>query len=70
VGIMAKGKDFQIQQTKVLDASHILLSQRTNADEAYMQNILDRDKDGRFAAQNLKIKCTVVVCYLQITATT
>ena len=41
---------------KVMDASHVIVfCARTDADEAYMQYILDQeDKDGRFAKQEFK----------------
>lgn len=55
---IAKGTQgfFQFNTPKVIDASHVIVvAARTNADEAYMNSILEQeDKDGRFAAQEFK----------------
>ena len=47
---------FHFNTPKVLDASHVIvIAARTNADEAYMNKILEQeDKDGRFSAQEFK----------------
>ena len=47
---------FHFNTPKVLDASHVIvIVARTNADESYMNKILEQeDKDGRFSAQEFK----------------
>ncbi|MBT2160616.1 oxygen-insensitive NAD(P)H nitroreductase [Zobellia barbeyronii] len=47
---------FHFNTPKVLDASHVIvIAARTNADESYMNKILEQeDKDGRFSAQEFK----------------
>jgi nitroreductase/dihydropteridine reductase len=55
---MAKGTQgfFSFNTPKVLDASHVILfCSRINADEAYMQHLLDKeDEDGRYAKPAFK----------------
>ncbi|NRT16493.1 nitroreductase/dihydropteridine reductase [Flavobacterium sp. 28A] len=55
---IAKGTQgfYHFNTPKVLDASHVIvIAARTNADDAYMNSILEQeDKDGRFAAQQFK----------------
>ena len=55
---IAKGTQgfFQFNTPKVLDASHVIvIAARTDADEDYMNSILEQeDQDGRFAAQEYK----------------
>lgn len=55
---IAKGTEgaFHFNTPKVLDASHVIvIAARTDADEDYMNSILEQeDQDGRFAAQEFK----------------
>lgn len=55
---IAKGTQgfFQFNEAKVLNASHVIVfCAKTNADERYMQHLLDvEEKDGRFPTEEIK----------------